>query len=98
MLSSLFDYNDSFFISSNRSVYFQDTYVNWVNVLENNDNIHVIGQVMYTYYFIAFLLSSIVLLISMVGAIVLTLPDQIIYKRQHLFKQIGRKVEVSLLK
>ena len=53
---------------------------------------------MYTYYFIAFLLSSIILLIAMVGAIVLTLPDQIIYKRQFIFQQIGRRVEVSLLK
>lgn len=53
---------------------------------------------MYTYYVIAFLLSGVILFISMVGAIVLTLPDQVVYKRQLIFKQIGRKVELSLLK
>lgn len=97
-LSSLFEYRDASLLSSSRSVYFQDPYVDWVSFLENNDNIHVLGQVMYTYYYLALLLSSIILLISMVGAIVLTLPDQVFYKRQHIFKQIGRKVEVSLLK
>lgn len=80
------------------NLYFQENHVNWIRLVENNDNIHVLGQVMYTYYFIAFLLSGIVLFISMVGAIVLTLPDQVVYKRQLIFKQIGRKVELSLLK
>lgn len=72
--------------------------MNWIHLVENNDNIHVLGQVMYTYYFVAFLLSAIILLISMVGAIIITLPDQTVYKRQFIFKQIGRKVDISLLK
>jgi NADH:ubiquinone oxidoreductase subunit 6 (subunit J) len=80
------------------SVYLQSNYVDWVSFVESNDNIHVIGQVMYTYYFISFLLSSVILLVAMVGAIILTLPDQIVYKRQFIFQQIGRQVAVSLLK
>lgn len=83
---------------SQNNLYFQDNYVNWIKLVENTDNIHVLGQVMYTYYVIAFLLSGVILFISMVGAIVLTLPDQVVYKRQLIFKQIGRKVELSLLK
>ena len=97
-LSNIFSYHDSFVVSPVRSAYYQDSYIDWLSMVETNDNIHVLGQVMYTYYFIAFLLSSIILLISMVGAIILTLPDQVFYKRQHIFKQIGRKVEISLLK
>ena len=51
-------------------------------------NIQVIGNYLYTYGWIYFLLSSLVLLVSMIGAIVLTLYHEEGIKRQDIFSQI----------
>ena len=53
-------------------------------------NTHAIGSVMYTDYILYFQLSGIILLLSMVGAIILTYRKRENVKTQSYFKQISR--------
>lgn len=55
----------------------------------NSLNIFTLGQILYTKYFIYFLVSSVVLLVAMIGAIVLTLHHETEVKRQDIFSQIS---------
>jgi NADH-quinone oxidoreductase subunit J len=54
-------------------------------------NAEHIGFVLYTDYAYVFLLASLVLLVAMIGAIVLTLRHQPNVKRQNITKQLARK-------
>lgn len=53
-------------------------------------NIQHLGQIIYTNLFPCFLLASIILLVSMIGAITLTLHQQLNVNRQDVFKQTSR--------
>jgi len=55
------------------------------------DNTRALGQVIYTRYVFLFQLAGGVLLVSMVGAIVLTLQHKSGVKRQNVMRQISRK-------
>nr|YP_010890007.1 NADH dehydrogenase subunit 6 [Stephalia dilata]WJJ69994.1 NADH dehydrogenase subunit 6 [Stephalia dilata] len=61
---------------------------NWS--FENIDQIYLIGNIIYSEYFYPFILISILLLIAMVGAIVLTLELSPLTKRQTLINQHQR--------
>jgi NADH-quinone oxidoreductase subunit J len=54
------------------------------------DNAKAIGRVLYTDYLIAFQLAGIILLVSMIGAIVLTHRQRLGVKRQNIAKQLAR--------
>ncbi len=54
-------------------------------------NTEALGQVLYTDYAYVFLLSGLVLLVAMIGAIVLTLRHSEGVKRQNISKQLMRK-------
>ena len=53
-------------------------------------NTHAIGSVMYTDYILYFQLSGMILLLSMIGAIVLTYRKREGVKRQSYIEQISR--------
>jgi len=53
-------------------------------------NIHAIGMILYDKYFILFQLAGLILLVSMIGAIVLTLRHRKNVKRQDILAQIYR--------
>ena len=57
----------------------------------NTTNTHSIGNVIYTDYIHIFQLSGMILLVSMVGAIILTFRKRSGLKRQNYFKQISRE-------
>ena len=57
----------------------------------NTTNTHAIGSVMYTDYILYFQLSGIILLLSMVGAIILTYRKRENVKTQSYLKQISRE-------
>ncbi len=59
-------------------------------------NTHLIGSVMYTEYIHLFQISGIILLLSMIGAIVLTYRKREGVKRQNYFTQISREPENSV--
>ena len=60
-------------------------------VLSNISNTHQIGLVMYTDYILYFQLAGIILLLSMIGAILLTFRERSGVKKQSYFKQISRE-------
>ena len=56
-------------------------------------NTHLIGNVLYTDYIHLFQLGGMILLVSMIGAIVLTFRNRVGLKRQSYIKQISREKE-----
>ncbi len=59
-------------------------------VLSETSNTHQLGLVMYTDYVLYFQLAGIILLLSMIGAILLTFRERTGLKRQSYLKQISR--------
>ena len=57
----------------------------------NISNTHALGNIIYTDYILLFQLSGMILLVSMVGAIVLTFRQRDGVKRQSYFRQISRE-------
>nr|YP_009317608.1 NADH dehydrogenase subunit 6 [Pterocladia mexicana]YP_009317654.1 NADH dehydrogenase subunit 6 [Pterocladia robusta]YP_011017043.1 NADH dehydrogenase subunit 6 [Pterocladiella capillacea]AOX49060.1 NADH dehydrogenase subunit 6 [Pterocladia mexicana]AOX49106.1 NADH dehydrogenase subunit 6 [Pterocladia robusta]WQB61721.1 NADH dehydrogenase subunit 6 [Pterocladiella capillacea] len=63
----------------------------WINEINNISNIKVIGKVLYTNYSLLFLISSLILLVAMIGAIVLTMHQRTDVKKQKIEYQLIRK-------
>lgn len=66
-------------------------FIEWSTMLQTVTNIEAVGQCMYTYYFYFFLLASLILLVAMIGAIVLTMHKGVHIKRQKVFEQNTRE-------
>jgi len=73
-------------------------FINWVDVVHIVTNIHALGNVLYTYYFYYFLMASIILLVAMIGAIVLTMQKTMLMKRQQVFLQNTRDFAKTIRK
>lgn len=67
------------------------TYLQWSHLIDTYTNIESIGLLMYTVYFVFFLLASLILLVAMIGAIVLTMHKTTLIKRQRMFQQNSRE-------
>jgi NADH:ubiquinone oxidoreductase subunit 6 (subunit J) len=61
----------------------------WALMIEASESIELFGQVIYTNFVSLFLMSSLILLVSMIGAIVLTLHKRVNVKKQDIFKQVS---------
>jgi NADH-quinone oxidoreductase subunit J len=63
-----------------------------VNILnfDSLNNIDVLGQFLYNYFLVSFLLAGLILLIALVGAIVLTLKFSSLQKGQLVYRQLSR--------
>jgi NADH-quinone oxidoreductase subunit J len=68
----------------------------WKESILRFSNIKIIGLILYTYFFYFFIFSSLVLLVSMIGAIVLTLYKKNDLKTQFIFKQTKKNFEKSI--
>ena len=64
--------------------------------ISNISNTHQLGLVMYTEYILYFQIAGIILLLSMIGAILLTFRERPGVKKQSYFKQISRDPESSI--
>jgi NADH-quinone oxidoreductase subunit J len=64
--------------------------------LSNISNTHQLGLVMYTDYILYFQLAGIILLLSMIGAILLTFRQRKGVKKQSYFTQISREPSTSI--
>ena len=73
-------------------------YVLWPHTMEQTTTIHTLGHVVYTYYMVFFIMASVILLISMIGAIVLTMHKGVFVKRQEVFEQNTRDFSKTLHK
>ena len=65
-------------------------------VLSDISNTHQLGLVMYTDYILYFQLAGIILLLSMIGAILLTFRERPGVKKQSYLKQISRSPTTSI--
>lgn len=78
--------------------FFNNFYVNWFNKVEVIPDIKVIGQVLYTHYIFQLLLTGLILLLAVIGAVVLTMTNlNVKSKKQVLFRQISRNYKNILL-
>ena len=59
-------------------------------LIDNLNNIDVLGQILYNYYIICFLLAGLILLVALVGAIILTLRFNNVQKSQLTHRQLSR--------
>ena len=77
---------------------YRDTFseTKFLNFEKDFTNTHAIGNVMYTEYIHLFQISGLILLLSMIGAIVLTYRKREGVKRQNYFIQVGREREDSI--
>lgn len=70
--------------------------IEWYQKVDQITNVETLGLIMYTYYFYFFLAASIILFVSMIGAITLTLQTQANVKRQQIFQQVSRDFEKAV--
>jgi NADH:ubiquinone oxidoreductase subunit 6 (subunit J) len=73
-------------------------YTQWPSKIENITNIEALGQILYTYYFYFFIVASLILLIAMIGAIVLTMHKGMDVKRQEVYEQNNREFAKTVQK
>lgn len=66
-------------------------------VINYATNIYVIGNILYTEFFLMFFISGIILLVAMIGSIILTLHKRNDVKRQFVFKQIERNFNNTII-
>lgn len=69
----------------------------WKDKILPFSNIKIIGSILYTYFFYFFIVGSLILLVAMIGAIVLTLYKRNDLKTQLIFKQTRKNFESSVV-
>jgi NADH-ubiquinone oxidoreductase chain 6 len=74
------------------------TYTAYASKIQSWTNIESIGALLYTTYFIFFLISSLILLVAMIGAIVLTMHKTAKVKRQDVFQQNAINFQTTIKK
>ena len=72
--------------------------IQWYQLVNPSSNIESIGMVLYTYYLFLFLLASLILLVAMIGAILLTMHKTVSTKRQKVFLQNSREFAKTVYK
>jgi NADH-ubiquinone oxidoreductase chain 6 len=77
---------------------FPEGWTQWSQSIETLSNIESIGLLLYTYYFYFFLVASLILLVAMIGAIVLTMHKGVNVKRQEVFTQNTREFAKTVAK
>ena len=65
----------------------------WIDNVIASTNVDVIGSVLFTFNVYFFIITSFILLVSMIGAITLTLHRRSDIRRQEIFKQLQRDFE-----
>lgn len=74
------------------------TYTAYAGKIQSWTNIESVGNLLYTTYFIFFLLASVILLVAMIGAIVLTMHKTTQVKRQDVFEQNAIDFQTTIKK
>lgn len=69
---------------------------NWLNCIDNNTNIEILGKILFIDYYLYVLLSGIVLLLSLIGSIVLTLKFDSKTNYQIISEQISRDLNLAV--
>lgn len=69
-------------------------YRDWLVALNSGSNLELLGELLYVYSFVVIFLCAIVLLVAMLGAIVLTMVEQVGLKRQDIYVQQLREIKL----
>jgi len=86
------NFSNNFLSNPYNNSLFSNYYINWFEKIDFLTNIESIGQILYTFYVIQFLIAGIILLVAVIGAVVLTVDNSTKEtKKQYFFKQISRK-------
>jgi len=72
-------------------------YTNWFDKLDSLTELESIGQVLYTHYVVQFLIAGNILLLSVIGAVALTLKTRQSPRKQIIFKQLSRTYKNVLI-
>lgn len=72
-------------------------WVEWTTEISKFSNTKTIGLTLYTKYSFLFLVCSFLLLVSMIGAIVLTIHQRTSLKKQNLNQQLTRQFKKSII-
>jgi NADH-quinone oxidoreductase subunit J len=73
-----------------------DIYSNYAASFNLFHNIQYLGQILYSYHFLAFFLVGLILLVAMVGSIALTIYHSEDMKRQSIFEQVEHSYSKSI--
>jgi NADH:ubiquinone oxidoreductase subunit 6 (subunit J) len=68
-------------------------YLTWVTLADSVTNLEALGLVLYTHYFLHFILAAMLLLVAMILVIVLTGFRHEYVKHQDLFEQMNRQTD-----
>ena len=79
----------------NSSLY--NYYTNWLDKIDSLTELESIGQLLYTHYVLQFLIAGNILLLSVIGAVSLTINTNYITKKQVIFKQLSRTYKNVLI-
>jgi len=73
-------------------------YANWFEKIDSFTDLKSLGQILYTYYVLQFLIAGIILLLAVIGSVVLTIKIQAKQsKKQVIFRQLSRRYKNVLL-
>ena len=76
----------------------ESTLIEWGLFVNTLTNCEGLGLLIYTFYFYFFLVASLILLVAMIGAIVLTMHKGVHVKRQQVFQQNTREFAKTVAK
>lgn len=68
----------------------------WTNQIDPTSNIEALGIVLYTYYVYAFIVASLILLVAMIGAILLTMRKRTNVRKQEIFDQVYGNINTKV--
>nr|NP_044781.1 NADH dehydrogenase subunit 6 [Reclinomonas americana]AAD11896.1 NADH dehydrogenase subunit 6 [Reclinomonas americana] len=68
----------------------------WADTIDSITNVEAIGKLLYTHYFYLFLVSGMILLVAMIGAIVLTMYKRVGVRRQDINEQLSRDFKETI--
>lgn len=89
--SNLFFFeNDNFILNESLNTVF------WTNQINPTTNIEALGEVLYTYYVYCFLIASLILLVAMIGAILLTMRKRTNVRKQEIFDQVYGNINTNV--
>nr|QJH88468.1 Nad6 [Pterocladia lucida] len=74
-----------------KTYYDEPNIIYWITEVGNISNVKVIGRVLYTEFGLLFIVSSLILLVAMLGAIVLTMHQRTNVKKQKIEIQLVRE-------
>lgn len=77
-------------VFSNTTFWYSDLPYTFENYIDNLNSIDILGQCLYNYYLICFLVAGLILLVAMIGAIVLTLNFSSQRKNEIPSRQMSR--------